>query len=145
MAERASRTSSSLNGLMIAVTNFIFRPSKGDASLAKRDRQESERLLHESSSSRSADVFSGEGVDRAVGVGIAVVILPADMAEERPLFRERVRRREIQVPSAPGVRRAECARADTVGKLEGHPLPRARDVELGRVGILETGVVTAWV
>src|SRR6266481_2675456 len=73
MAERASRTSSSLNGLMIAVTNFIFRPSKGDASLAKRDRQESERLLHESSSSRSADVFSGEGVDRAVGVGIGPV------------------------------------------------------------------------
>jgi hypothetical protein len=27
MAERASLTSSSLNGLMTAVTNFIFRPS----------------------------------------------------------------------------------------------------------------------
>jgi hypothetical protein len=26
MAERASRTSSNLNGLMTAVTNFIFRP-----------------------------------------------------------------------------------------------------------------------
>src|SRR6266404_7106886 len=73
MAERASRTSSSLNGLMIAVTNFIFRPSKDSASLAKRDRQGSESLLNECCSCRPADVLAGDRVRRFVVVGIGPV------------------------------------------------------------------------
>src|SRR5512138_3022278 len=60
MADSASRTSSSLNGLMMAVTSFMV------SSL-------SERLLHEHRSGRLADVAAGKRVSRILGRRIGVI------------------------------------------------------------------------
>src|SRR6266576_6938190 len=71
IAERASRTSSSLNGLMTAVTSFIFRPSMN--ARFSVDAAGLERLLNEHRSRGLADVAAGDRVSGVLGIGVGVV------------------------------------------------------------------------
>src|SRR5258708_20408097 len=87
MDERASRTSSSLNGLMIAVTSFIF-PLLVDAALR------SERVRHEGDEAVLAPVLALDRVCGCLGVGALVVRARVESAPEvgcRPHLPHRVR------------------------------------------------------
>src|SRR5258708_15453365 len=75
MDERASRTSSSLNGLMIAVTSFIF-PLLVDAALR------SERVRHEGDEAVLAPVLALDRVCGCLGVGALVVRARVESAAE---------------------------------------------------------------
>src|SRR5258707_11257722 len=124
IAERASRTSSSLNGLMIAVTSFIFSSPFYRAGKRARPRGGSERIRDEGDEAILAPVLALHRVPRAFGVGPlhvgtrveaaaevvggpqlphrvregAVVLerLVAGHAVQRDLFRNRVIDRELE-------------------------------------------------
>src|SRR5690242_574212 len=105
MAERASRTSSSLNGLMIAVTSFMVSP------VCER----SERIRDEPDEAAFRPVLALHGVEVVLGVGVLVVRadveavpevvagtgLPYRVGERAVvlvrLVRERARERELLV------------------------------------------------
>src|SRR3954469_10475903 len=82
MAESASRTSSSLNGLMMAVTSFMVpSPVIGPASPAGV-RVRSERVCDEGDQAVLAPVLPLVGPQRAVGVGALVVRAGVEAAPE---------------------------------------------------------------
>src|SRR5205085_8927577 len=89
IAERASRTSSSLNGLMIAATSFMF------LSLSARP---SERVGHERHQPILRPVLAFVGIERLFGVGALHVAadVPA-IAEviDRPRLPHGVRERVV--------------------------------------------------
>src|SRR5512133_2643228 len=154
IADSASRTSSSLNGLMMAVTSFMVSFL-------------SERLLHEHGSRGLADVPAGERVasvlrrrigvisaeipaagrrvrhaDLPVGVvevvaiveavRLALEFLPAHVRVQRPLLVDRIVRGQVEVPAVVRIRDAECV-AYRMRVLERHPFPAAGDIQLRRV------------
>src|SRR5450755_2937018 len=179
MADRASRTSSSLNGLMTAVTSFMFPSLVAGVVVKVNDAPPCglESLLDESGAGRFADVLSGDRIDRTVGVGVspvaadrpvagkgvghaclpvgvvqdavvdavvvAVIFLATYVTDERPLVGERISCRRIQVPGTSGIGHAKGFAGNAVGEFQRQPLPRTRDVELGRIGAREAGVVAA--
>src|SRR5438132_3446210 len=71
IADKASRTSSSLNGLMIAVTSFMV-------SLR------SERVRHEADEARLAPVLALDGVEIVVRVGALEIGARVEAAAEVP-------------------------------------------------------------
>src|SRR2546423_5251016 len=76
MAERASRTSSSLNGLMTAATSFMF--------LSCFERPVLEGIRDECDRASLAPVLAFHGVELVLGVGALVVRAGRQAAAEVP-------------------------------------------------------------
>src|SRR5881628_1422839 len=82
MAESASRTSSSLNGLMMAVTSFMVPSPVIGPVFPARVRVRSERVVDEGDQAVLAPVLPLVGPERAVGVGALVVRAGVEAAAE---------------------------------------------------------------
>src|SRR5688572_25958573 len=161
MAERASRTSSSLNGLMMAVTSFMVL--SGGAALLEGPGDEADRaslgpLLPEegevggvgvgvlpiaAGSEAVAEVVRGADLPHGV-VEVAVVeavlragvTLVAHEGVQRELLHDRVVHRELEVVGALAVDHAEDL-ADAVRILEGRGPERHAEVHLVGVRLEE--------
>src|ERR1700716_1095148 len=91
MAERASRTSSSLTGLMAAVTIFIFASPVWSSETL-------ERVGDEADEAALAPVLALDGVEVLVRVGVLVVATRGEAGAEvvhRAEFPHRVRERVV--------------------------------------------------
>src|SRR5262249_42868428 len=150
----ASRTSSSLNGLMIAVTSFIGLPRLESLADRQHDRALAGVLGLSAAGVQEAVELTGAAITLRVGVdvsraqdpaaevlrhaelpvGVAAVvdvlqIEVSDVADQAPTAAEVVRSAEIDVIGVLGARHGEVI-VDRVEELERQELPRAADVDL---------------
>src|SRR3569832_898777 len=156
MPERASRTSSSLNGLMMAVTSFMCAPwgrvagpdvRISEGLLDAQDQRAGTEVLragagqHEELVLARADGGGADGDvvaevlghrDRVVVVGVpAVDVLAADVRRHRDAVAHVQRGAQVQVPAELAVGRSEQVR-QRVRVLDREDVHRQRRVQLER-------------